>query len=160
MHAKDPKGKDYTRKFVSGTNMKGLILSHMAVFLPSSLLLLLSLIKLWARWDRGVTHRENRTPCSDLMLPGLTLVYFLRPKKRTKTLIQDKLLQPGSVTSLVLLFILEKRHWAPSHLPFSLVSPTISPLRILLVPLLAAMLPIFAAQKIRTKGKDLFFFLL
>ena len=46
IHAKDPKGKDYTRKFVSGSGVKGLILSHMTVFLPSSLLLLLSLIKL------------------------------------------------------------------------------------------------------------------
>lgn len=101
-HTKDPKGKDYTRKF----GMKGLTLSHMAVLLPSSLLLL-SLIKLWAREDRGVTHRQDCTRCSDLMLPGLTLVYFLRLKKQTKTLIQDKLLQPGSVTSLVLLFILE-----------------------------------------------------
>ena len=46
MQAKDPKGKDYPRNFVSGIGVKGLILSRMAVFLPSLLLLLLSLVKL------------------------------------------------------------------------------------------------------------------
>lgn len=103
-----------------------------------------------------MTHREDCTRCSDLMLPGLTLVYILRPKKRMKTLIQDKLLNldqlpPGSS------FILEKA--LNSHLPFSLVSPYLpsqdsSPSHYWLL-----CFPSFA-QKIRTKGKDLFFLLL
>lgn len=97
-----------------------------------SSLLLLSLIKLWAREDRVCDSQEWLYSVLDLMLPGLTLVYILRPKKRMKTLIQDKLLQPDQLPPLVLLLFLSlKKALSSQPLAFSLVSPTISPLRIL-----------------------------